>query len=66
MVFSIGIPNGIVQVLKERGVSTKGMKLDDMRKELTSHTDFREEKTKIEHYLNGRGHACIMLPKFYC
>lgn len=66
MVFSIGIPKGIVQVLKERGVSTKGMKLDDMRKELASHTDFREEKTKIEHYLNGRGHACIMLPKFHC
>ena len=66
MVFSIGIPKGIVQVLKERGVSTKGMKLDDMRKELASHTDFCEEKTKIEHYLNGRGHVYVMLPKFHC
>ena len=21
---------------------------------------------KIEHYLNGRGHVCVMLPKFHC
>ena len=30
MVFNIGIPKGLVQVLKERGISTKGMKLNDM------------------------------------
>ena len=48
MVFSIGIPKGLVQVLKERGISTEGTKLDDMRKELASHADFRE-KMKIEH-----------------
>ena len=50
-------------MLKERGISTKGMKLEDMRKELASHVDFQEEKTKIEH---SRGHVCVMLPKFHC
>ena len=37
-----------------------------MRKELASHSDFRDEKTKIEHTLNRHGHACILLPKFHC
>ena len=47
MVFSVGVPKGLIQVLKERGVDTRRMKLDDMRCELASHSDFREEKTKI-------------------
>lgn len=34
--------------------------------ELASHSDFREKKSRIERYLNNRGHACIMLPKFHC
>ena len=34
----------LLQVLKERGVDTRGMKLDDMRKELASHEDFKSEK----------------------
>ena len=42
------------------------MKLEDMRKELASHEDFKNEKTKIEHFLNGRGHCCMLLPKFHC
>ena len=66
LVFSIGIPKGLIQVLKERGIDTRKMKLDDMRKELASHSDFRDEKTKIEHELNRRGHVCILLPKFHC
>ena len=66
MVFSIGVPKGLIQVLKERGVDTRHMKLEDMRRELASHSDFREEKTKIEHFLNNCGYTCIMLPKFHC
>ena len=54
MVFNLGVPKGLLQVLKERGVDTRGMKLEDMRKELASHEDFQNEKTKIEHYLNRR------------
>ena len=66
MVFNIGVSKGLLQVLKERGVDTRGMKLEDMRKELASHEDFKNEKTKIEHYLNNRGHCCMLLPKFHC
>ena len=66
MVFKLGVPKGLLQVLKERGVDTQGMKLEDMRKELASHEDFQNEKTKIEHYLNRRGHCCMLLPKFHC
>ena len=53
-------------VLKERGIDTSKMKVDDMRKELASHSDFQNEKTKIEHELNRRGHVCFLLPKFHC
>ena len=65
LVFSIGVPKGLIQVLKERGIDTRNMKVD-MRKELASHSGFRDEKTKIKHTLNRRGHACILLPKFHC
>ena len=66
MVFNLGVPKGLLQVLKERGVDTRGMKVEDMRKELASHEDYKNEKTKIEHYLNGRGHCFMLLPKFHC
>ena len=66
MVFNIGIPKGLIQVLTERGKYNKSMKLDDMRKKISFHTDFKEEKTKLEHFLNDRSHVCIMLPKFHC
>ena len=42
------------------------MKLEDLRQELARHPDTKEEKTKIEHFLNGKGYACIFLPKFHC
>ena len=63
LVFNIGLPKGLIQVLKERGIDTRKMKLDAMRKELASHTDFKEETTRIEHY---QGHICMLLPKFHC
>ena len=66
MVFSIGIANGCIQVLKERGKYHPSMKLEDMRQEFASHPDFKEKKTKIEHFINGKGYACIFLPKFHC
>ena len=40
MVFNLGIPKGLQQVLTERGIDTRGMKLEDMRKELASHDNF--------------------------
>ena len=48
LVFNIGIPKGLIQVLSERGKYHKGMLLEEMRAELANHTDFKEEKTKIE------------------
>ena len=42
------------------------MKLEEMRAEISSHPDFKNEKTKIEHFLNSKGYCCIFLPKFHC
>ena len=50
MVFRIGVPKGLIQVLTERGKYRKGMKLEEMCAELASHADFKEEKTRIEHF----------------
>ena len=35
-----GTPKGLIQVLNERGIDTRRMKLDDMREEFASHSDF--------------------------
>ena len=64
--FNIGVPKGLIQVLSKRSKYHKSMKLEDMRKEISSHSDFVNEKTKLEHFLHDRGHMCIMLPKFHC
>ena len=37
-----------------------------MRKEIATHSDFRDEKTKLEHFLLDQRHICIYLPKFHC
>ena len=66
MVFNVGVPKGLIQVLKERGRYRNGMKLNEMRAEISRHPDFKNEKTKIEHFLNGKGYGCIFLPKFHC
>ena len=46
LVFSIVITKGLIQVLLERGVYTRKMKLDDMRKDLVSHSDFEMRKQR--------------------
>ena len=67
MVFNVGVPKGLIQVLKERGRHHNGMKLDEMRAEISGHPDFfKNERTKIEHFLNKKGYGCIFLPKFHC
>ena len=66
MVFEDGTPKGAKRVLEERGINTRGMKLDDMREELSRHADFKDEKTLLEHFLHNKGHACLFLPKFHC
>ena len=66
LVFPDGTPKGTKRVLMERGIDTSGMKLEDMRNELASHLDFREEQPEITNFLRRKGHACIFLPKFHC
>ena len=53
-----------IQVLTERGKYNKSMKLEDMRKEISTHPDFMNKKTKLEHFLHDCGHICITLLKF--
>lgn len=52
-------PKGLRQVLEERWINTRRMNLEDTRKELSAHTDFRDEKLFLEHFLTRRGHACM-------
>jgi hypothetical protein len=37
-----------------------------MHRVLTLQDDFANEKPRIQHYLEGRGHVCMFLPKFHC
>lgn len=57
---------GLIQILRERGIDVRGMKLNDLRAEIDTHADFHEEKSLVETFINGRGHGCIMLPKLHC
>ena len=66
MVDENGIPKGMKQILEERGINTATLKGPDMRIILANHNDFRSEKTIIESYLTGRGHAVHFIPKFHC
>ena len=47
LVFSIGLPKGLIQVLKEKGKYWEGMKLEEMRAEIATHTDFKEDEDRI-------------------
>ena len=59
-----GTPKGMKQVLEERGINTTRMVAEDMRTVLSWHNDFKNEKTIVEHYLNGRGHIVLFILKF--
>ena len=65
MNFSIGVPKGMKLILDERGVNTSKMNGDEMRKILSEMEDFKNETCRIEHFLNGKGHICLFLPKFH-
>ena len=66
MVMSDGRPKGMRIVLQERGVDTMGMKAGDMRLVLGNHSDFKNEKTALEHFVQGKGQRAIYIPKFHC
>ena len=42
-----GIPKGLRVILQERGINTTGMKLEDIRKVLSQHSDFQDEQPEF-------------------
>ena len=42
------------------------MKLEDMRKVIATHPDFKNEKSILERFINSRGHAVLFIPKYHC
>ena len=37
-----------------------------MSRILSLQEDFAQEKSMLQHYIEGRGHICMFLPKFHC
>ena len=66
LVNECGIPRGMRAVLEERGVDTTGMRVKEMREALKTFTDFKEQKTILQEYIEQRGHICMYYPKFHC
>ena len=67
MNYALGVQKGMKVVLEERGVNTHGMNGDRMREVLSSHADFRNEKSRIECFLiEDKEHIVYMLLKFHC
>ena len=60
-----GVPKGMRQILKERGVDVSRMTAEEMRATLAAMDDFKLEKSLIEHFLIKRGHIPAFLPKFH-
>ena len=65
LVDNSGIPKGMRQILRERGVNVEGMRVRGMRKELASYRDFKFEKTRVENILHKRGHRVLFIPKYH-
>ena len=59
------VAKGMKMVLEEREVSTAGKGADWMRETLAKYSDFRDEKSMIEHLLIEKGHVPCFLPKFH-
>ena len=66
MVLPDGTPKGMMLVLEERGVNTKGMKAPQLREKLKSYNDFQNPKTLLEDLVESRGHLCYFYPKYHC
>ncbi len=56
---------GMSVVLEESRADTRKMNADQMRAVLSSHSDFKNEKSSVERLLGEKkGHIVYMLPKF--
>ena len=51
--------------LEERGINTETLRKEDMQSILRNHDDFRNEKPRIIHFLEQKGHKAFFLPKFH-
>ena len=65
MTFALGIPKGLCRILEERGINTSSLTGPQMKKFLSNHEDFKNEKPKVITYLSQRGHTALFLPKFH-
>ena len=54
MNFALGVPKGMKLILEERGINTTKLVADDMRKILSQHEDFKNEKPRIITYLKSK------------
>ena len=52
-------------VLEERGINTRTLVGDQMREILAQHDDFKNEKSRVEHFLDAKGRTVLFLPKFH-
>ena len=50
------VAKGMKMVLEEQGISTAGKTADWMHETLAKNSDFRDEKSMIEHMLMNRAH----------
>ncbi len=64
MNFAVGVPKGMKNWC---GIITTGLKeAADMKQILKGHDDFKNEKPKVLHFLEDKGHTAYFLPKFHC
>ena len=68
LVFDDETTKGAETILNEGGVDTDttGMSMDDMRKLLATHDNFKHETTILEKFIDSRGYQILFLPKFHC
>ena len=53
-----GKAKGMKMILEERGVDTKNMRAEDMRKKFKTCLDFKNQKTLLEEYIEGH-YMCV-------
>ena len=66
MVTTSGLQKGLKTLLEERGISTAGLKKEDMVKKVQEMRDFKFQKTKVEETILNQGYRVMFLPKFHC
>ena len=66
MNYSLGVPKGLRVVFEERGFNTRSMNADEISETLASDPDFKNEKSRVEHFLiEEKWHIVYMLPKYH-